>query len=224
MGKVFRRSVDTAVRRQTGSLAFSRQRTLLSKGLIAYALLHVVGFTSKNHQRLILRLPAEAGDRSVIAVPIESATGPKRAGISGGIVQQRCLVNVFDQTSPENRRRDTEDDVVCRLGLGKAGLGKAAGSRIRPPRDGIEIFHTTVRIVDIRVSSSVKEKRETCFTHRPVHGYERRNRVSGSVCCRVCHLRIDRGAASANSRLSMAESTASGIEEGAKTGACFNGA
>src|SRR6478736_6488668 len=120
MGKVFRRSVDTAVRRQAGGLAFSRQRTLLSKGLIADALFHVVGFTGKNHQRLVLRLPAKTGDRSIIAVPIESATGPKRAGISGSIVQQCCLVNVFDQTSPENRRRDTEDDVVCRLGPRKA--------------------------------------------------------------------------------------------------------
>src|SRR5579871_488758 len=50
MRRVFRRGIDPAVCRQTSDSTFTRQWTLLAKRLIANALLHVVGFTGKNHQ------------------------------------------------------------------------------------------------------------------------------------------------------------------------------
>ena len=51
--------------------------------------LHVVGLAGKQFQRLVLRLPAEAGDGAIIAVVIESAADAEViVGIGRLIVQQ----------------------------------------------------------------------------------------------------------------------------------------
>ena len=48
--------------------------------------LHVVGLTGKDVQRLVLRLPAETGDRAVVTVVVEGAGNAKI------VVEIRCLV------------------------------------------------------------------------------------------------------------------------------------
>ena len=41
-------------------------RALIAEGLVRYTLLDVVGFPGKNHERLVLRLPAETSYGAVI--------------------------------------------------------------------------------------------------------------------------------------------------------------
>ena len=62
LGGIFRRSVvDTA----------SHGRAFVDERFIRHSLLDVISFAGKDHQRLVLRLPAEASDRAVVAAGIE---------------------------------------------------------------------------------------------------------------------------------------------------------
>src|SRR5206468_10321154 len=66
IGVVFGRPVE-----QTGDGGrIGRESSLALKHLVAYALLHVVGFAGEKLQRLVLRLPPESSDGAVVAVSI----------------------------------------------------------------------------------------------------------------------------------------------------------
>src|SRR6185437_11472392 len=224
LGVVFRCAVDLAVCRQTGGLAFTRQRTFLRERLIADALLNVVGFAGEDQERLVLRLPAKTSDGAVVAVTVESAAGAERSAVVSSVVEQRGFINVFHQSRAKCRSGDTENDIARGLRLGKTRLSKVAGARVRAACDGKQIFYSAIRIVGIRVAELVKEEGEAHFAHRPGGGDKRWNRVASAIGCRICHLRIRPGTGSTRSRLGMAQCAASGIEAGAKAGAGFDGA
>src|ERR1019366_2392939 len=59
--------------RQTAAAApiFARKRPVLREQQVRDAHLHVVGFTRKDVQRLVLCLPAETADRAIVAVVVE---------------------------------------------------------------------------------------------------------------------------------------------------------
>ena len=50
---------------------------LVWKELVCDSLLHVVGLTGEDHERFVLSLPTEAGDRAVVAVPILMTGNPE---------------------------------------------------------------------------------------------------------------------------------------------------
>src|SRR5207302_6194764 len=160
---------DAAGRGKAGKvLVLAGQRTFLREQLIADAHLHVVGLAGEDLQRLVLRLPAEAADRSVVAVVIES---PGHADVVILLVvevrEQRRIVDVLHQTGAEGRRRDAEDYVVrldgpIEAGLRNAGSGRAGATRrsVDTSDDRVEIFHAAIRPVRIGVAVAIEEERE----------------------------------------------------------------
>ena len=52
---------------------------LIREYFIRYALLHVVGLARENQQGLVLRLPPESGDRSVVSAGVQSPADPQLA-------------------------------------------------------------------------------------------------------------------------------------------------
>src|SRR5207253_4422355 len=75
VGGVFRRRVEVAA---------GRDGALAREQLAGDALLDVVGLAGKDEERLVLRLPAEAGDGPVVAVMVEPAADAERPPRGGG--------------------------------------------------------------------------------------------------------------------------------------------
>ena len=64
IGRVLRQGVELAIRGVV---------PLVGEVLVGDALLDVVGLAGEHQQRLVLRLPAEAGDRAVVTAAVEDA-------------------------------------------------------------------------------------------------------------------------------------------------------
>ena len=60
-----------AILRQAVELAAAVGLALVGEDLVGHALLDVVGLAGEDQQRLVLRLPAEPGDRAVVAAVVE---------------------------------------------------------------------------------------------------------------------------------------------------------
>src|SRR5439155_21762713 len=75
VGGVFRRRVEVAA---------GRDGALAREQLAGDALLDVVGLAGKDEERLVLRLPAEAGDGPVVAIVVEPAAYAERPPRGGG--------------------------------------------------------------------------------------------------------------------------------------------
>ena len=80
-------------------------------------------------QGFVLRLPAEAADRAIVAVMVEC---PGHADIVvevlGLAVQQSRVVEVLDQARTKGRGGNAEDNVVRRFRSSKAGEGDTQAS------------------------------------------------------------------------------------------------
>ena len=94
-------------------MALTGQRTFLRESFVGYALFHVVGFTGEYHERFVLGLPAETGDGAVVAVAVEGAGDANVVALSGLIVQERCVVDVFDEARAK-KRVDDEAGIIER--------------------------------------------------------------------------------------------------------------
>ena len=148
----------------------------------------------------------------------------KRIGLRVQIVDQSCVVDVFDEARSKNRCGDAEDNVVGRLGLGEAGLRKAASARIGAAGDGVEVFDAAVRSVGIGVAVDIEEEREARLAHRPRAGDEGRNGVSRAVRGGIGNLRVSCWAGTADGGRCMAGSAAPGVETWSQAETRFNGA
>src|SRR5882724_10905612 len=154
-------------------LAVRRLVTLLLKRLVGDPHLDVVGLAREDQQRLVLRLPAESRDRSVVAVPVrtpaDSETGLReRAGAQVG--DDRAVLDLLDQPGAEDRRGDPENDVVVVDLLLEVLLLDRASPGVRMPGDHEER-------VDAAVARTVGIELEPRFPDRTVQGDERRNDV-----------------------------------------------
>src|SRR5262249_52625943 len=96
-------------------LAVAVLLALLLERLVADTHLDVVGLAREDHQRLVLGLPAEPGDRAVVAAAIDPSADAEpalRERIVAEVVRDRDVGDVLDQAGAEYRGRNPEDDVV----------------------------------------------------------------------------------------------------------------
>src|SRR5215471_16788138 len=102
-------------------------------------------------QRLILRLPSEARNGSVVAVAVEIAANAKIiVEIGCSILQQSRVVKVLDQPRAEGWRGDAEDDVIGPLRGVEVRLLQPACAGVGAARHDEDGFHASVRGVGAR--------------------------------------------------------------------------
>src|SRR5439155_3009913 len=161
--------------------------------LVAYALLHVVGFAGEKLQRLVLRLPPEPSDGAVIAVSIgvaRDAQGLFERRIGVHVVDNGLLRNVFDQPRAKRRRRDAEDDIVQLFHLVEVllregtGLGLACNPHhigcVRATLEGENIVNATIgRVADGAVR--IEEERKPRLAHGSVRDDKKGDCVDAAI-------------------------------------------
>src|SRR5439155_15577360 len=79
--------------------------------------LDVVGLTREQQERLVLRLPAEPRDRSVVTVLVRVAGDTERRldeRVRVAVGENGPVRNLLDQPAAERRRRDPEANVASR--------------------------------------------------------------------------------------------------------------
>jgi hypothetical protein len=196
----------------SGELAMRILLALLLEQLVRDAHLDVVGLAREHQQRLVLGLPSEPGNRSIIAIVVRVPRDcPSRHGdvgaahdaelvLSGGAVrlvrQNQTVRNLLDEPSAEGRRRNPEDHVVARSLHREVGLGQNAPAGRRPPRDGGAIVHAAI-------PGPVLVELEPGFAHRPVQRDEERDSVGAAVLRGERHLRVHERAGAARRRLGV---------------------
>ena len=77
--------------------------------------LHVVGFTGKHGEGLVLCLPAKAGNGSVIAAAVGMTGYSKRRALQGsGVVMREdfTVLDRFNQSETEHRQRNTKREIA----------------------------------------------------------------------------------------------------------------
>src|SRR4029077_19801809 len=122
--------------------------TFVGKQFIGYALLNVISFSSEDQQRLFLRLPSKASNRTVIATGVERAADPKLepGGLRRSQVRpQRGIRRVLDQAQAKQRGWDAENHIVERNLLGKFWLRESAAGSVRAAGDGVKIVNSAIR-------------------------------------------------------------------------------
>src|SRR5262249_54732765 len=108
--------------RRCHSLAARGLVALLREELVGDTHLDVVGLACEHQQRLVLRLPAEAGDGAIVAagvghaaddaVGVTSYTLRLPGGRAGRVAGANGrVVNVFDEARTHRWRRNAENDV-----------------------------------------------------------------------------------------------------------------
>jgi hypothetical protein len=96
-------------------LTAGRLVTLLLERLAGDAHLHVVGLAREDEQRFVLRLPAEPGDRAVVAAPIDAPADteiPLGERVGGQVGHDRAVADLLDEAGAEDGCGNPEDDVV----------------------------------------------------------------------------------------------------------------
>ena len=96
---------------------------------VRYALLHVIGFSGKDHQGLVLRLPAKAGDGAIVAAHVEAAVDAQLrldSAIGRKIRLQSRVRSCFHETKPKHRSRNAEDHIVSGKLLSEVRLSQRA--------------------------------------------------------------------------------------------------
>src|SRR6266446_364160 len=176
------REVQAAGRKPASQLILTRQRPILRKQFVGDTHFHVVGLTREDHQRLVLGLPAEAGDGSIVAVVIEgTANADTIVSLSRVIGQQGRVVNVCHQSRAKCRCGNAEDYVVCRPRSIKAGLRQAAAAGISAAGEGEQVFYSPIGCIWVGIAELVKEKRETRLADRAVGLYEKWDGVGVAI-------------------------------------------
>src|SRR5207245_2262415 len=108
------------------------------KQLVGDPHLDVVRLAGEEEQRLVLRLPAEPGDASVVPVPVGTtadAEDPLGERVAGEVGDNRAVGDLLDQPGAEDRRGDPEDDVVVEDLPLEIRLLDGAADGIRVPGD-----------------------------------------------------------------------------------------
>ena len=103
---IFRNSIEEAP---------GRFVPLILKYFVGHPLLDVVRLARKELQRLVLRFPPNSRDRTVIAIGIRFAVNTQGAlliAVGNPVRENRGVLNRLDQTRPEKRRGDSEDEIV----------------------------------------------------------------------------------------------------------------
>ena len=200
---------------------------LILEQLVGDALLDVVGLAREDEQRLVLRLPAEAGDGPVVPVAVEVPSDAEIGSLRGGAGEpagQLLLGGVVDEPESEGRRGNAEDDVVRGERGGEVRLTRGAGSRrIDAARDRVEP-------VDAAVGRAVRVLHETRLADRSVGKDERGHGLvassqaiqGGESDLRIgpSHLTERRvRAGPADRRLRVAGGAAIGVESGTESAA-----
>ena len=159
-----RRDVARAFR-VAGEAAPCRFHALLRKQLIGDALFDVVGLPGENHQGFVLRLPAEAGDGTVVAVAVfESGDTEELFGGRVGVLvsQNRGVGDGLDQPTPEDRSRYAKDHVVSHKLGGEIRLRQVASGSVGASSD-------REQTVDAPVPRTIGIELESSFANRAIY-------------------------------------------------------
>ena len=159
-----RRRVDVGdVVGHGGELAARRLVALGLKQLVGDPHLDVVGLAGEQQQRFVLRLPAEARDRAVVAVvvglagdraardlevrpPADAERAAWSPRCSRWLATIGAVGNLLDQAGAERRRRNAEDDVVVgELAIAKSGCASEQPLAPIRPVIGEQRVHAAVR-------------------------------------------------------------------------------
>src|SRR5262252_9630974 len=193
--------------RHGGELAARRLLALLGEELVRDALLDVVRLAREDQERLVLRLPAEARDRAVVAAGVGRASDVDAVGTAadaesglavgrrGEVVQDGAVRDALDQARAEDRRGNPEDDVPpLALGVEVLLLDGAAARVAAPvlsPADDEERVHAAV-------GRAVRVVFEARLAHGTVERDEVGHRVLGPEGGGEGDLRVHRRARSAD--------------------------
>ena len=132
VGRVLRVAVAAQIQAAGGQagalLILTRQGSLVLENLVGNAHLDVVGLTREQLQGFVLGLPAEAGNGAVIAVVVERAADAEAiVGLGGLVLEERRIIDVFQQSGAEHGGRNTENDVIGLLGGSETRLLQTTG-------------------------------------------------------------------------------------------------
>ena len=197
-----------------GELAARGLVPFLLKALAGDPHLDVVGLGGEDQQRLVLCLPAEPADRSIVAVPVGTAADAegllaRRVGVLIG--QDRAIENLLDQPGAKGWCGNPDDEVLVRALGRKVLLPDVAASGLRVPGDHEEG-------VDHAVARPVGMVPEASFPDRAVPCDERWHDIAReSECFRHAKQGVHRRARPADGRLGMAARTPHEVEAWANT-------
>src|SRR5258706_10006658 len=136
--------------------------TFLREELVGDPHLDVVGLAGEYEKRLVLRFPAEAGDRPIVCAAVCRAaddrvrvTGDAQPRLHGGvglhILQDRRVGDRLDEPSAKHGRRNAENDVAISALAGdwisswsKIWLDDVAARRLSASSDDEEVVHAAV--------------------------------------------------------------------------------
>src|SRR6202041_190000 len=128
-------------------------------------------------QRFVLRLPAEASDRAVVARVIGNAGDAVlrfRVGVGSSIRQNSRVRDIFHQAGAEHWRRNAEDGVALGYRGGEVRLRIHATWSIRSAGDGEEVMNSSIR-------SAIRLRDEAHFADRTVRENKFRKLVRRAV-------------------------------------------
>src|SRR5262249_23297983 len=195
--------------------------TFLGEELVADALLDVVSLAGEQQERLVLGLPAEARDRSVVAVAIrvtgrQEALDPAqdteralRRGVGRLVRHDGGVGNRFDQPQTERRCGNAEDHVVPGDLSVKVFLvdraGRSVARLVDPATDDKQR-------VDAAVAGAIRLELEARFTHGPIALDEGWHEILRAERRRHPDLRIHGRAGAAGHGLSVAAGAAVEVE------------
>src|SRR5258708_22200392 len=161
--------VQAVGRKPAPHLVLTRQGAILRKQFVGDAHFHVVSLTGKDHQRLVLGLPAKTAYGAIVSVVIERTADAQTIVCLGrAIGPQGRVVNVCHQSRAKHRCGNAEDDVVCHPRSIKAGLLQPATAGVSPAGDGEKVFYYPGGCVRVGIAELVKEEWEPGFAHRAV--------------------------------------------------------
>src|SRR5579872_502325 len=211
-----------AVAKSAGADASRSRHLLIVEELIGQAQFDIGGFSGKEQQGLVLRLPAEFAHGAVVWIMIEMAVNrsTQRTCCGGNAVQvglKGGFRSVFHQSQAKSRRGSTENHIVKRALGGKIRLRQHTVSGITPSLCGEKLMHTAIQCVTGGVLGEIED--ETGLLNRAIGCNERRHHILRAqglgggdlrvLCKSVCP---DTRAGASNRWLRMAHKTTRPIE------------
>ena len=178
--------------------------------------LDVVGFSREEQEGLVLGLPAEPCDAAVIAARIgaarplsirpsdDSQRGPART-LLVRVRQDRGVLDLLDQASAEDRRRDAKDQIVAGRFALEVWLGQDTPGGIGPAGDGVDV-------VDASVARAVALELKPRLADRPGGADEEGDDVPGPGPRRHRDLRIGGRTRAPDGRLRVTCAARVGVE------------
>ena len=164
LGGIFRRSVVHAAR---------DGRAFVAECFVRYSLLDVVGLAGKDHQRFVLRFPAEPSDRAVVAAGVENAADTELRfdpPVRGQVGLQGRVRSGFHQTEPKGWSGNSENHVAIGQLPGEIRLLQSTSFSIRPTGYGVQAVHPAI-------GRTVGVADESGFPHRTIGSNKGRNGI-----------------------------------------------